>query len=109
MPFTFGEDSVNAGDFITSQCAVVKGDSPISISWHFNNTEITSSDGIFISQSGKRISSLTIESVRAEHSGAYTCVARNAAGAANHTNYVHVKGIDRGILGRCMLSIALVQ
>lgn len=93
MPFSFGEESVNDGDFITSQCAVVKGDSPISISWLFNNSEISSGNGIIISQSGKRVSGITIESVRAEHSGAYSCVARNSAGFANFTAYIQVNGI----------------
>lgn len=92
MPFSFGDESANAGDFNSLQCTVVKGDSPISISWYFNDVEITSSDTILISKSGKRISLLTIESVRAEHSGAYTCLATNAAGFANHTAYLHVNG-----------------
>jgi hypothetical protein len=86
LPFNFGEDSINAGD------VTVKGDSPIQIVWLFNNTEIINSDTIFISKSSKRVSALTIESVRAENSGAYTCLARNAAGSANHTAYLHVNG-----------------
>ncbi|KAF4517358.1 hypothetical protein B566_EDAN018819 [Ephemera danica] len=90
MPFTFGEDSVNAGDFVTTQCAVVKGDSPISITWIFNGSEITSGNGILITQSGKRVSAMTIEAIREYNSGDYTCVARNAAGAANHTANIHV-------------------
>jgi hypothetical protein len=94
MPFSFGEDSVNAGDFVTTQCAVVKGDSPISISWLFNGTDITSGDGILIIQSGKRITSISIEAVRAHHAGDYTCVARNAAGAANFTSSIHVNGVN---------------
>lgn len=95
MPFGFGEDSANAGDFITAQCAVMKGDSPIAISWQFNNTDIVSNDGIMISMRGRRISDMTIEAVRAEHSGAYTCVASNAAGLVNHTAYLHVNGINK--------------
>lgn len=92
MPFNFGEESANAGDFITAQCAVTKGDSPIIITWRFNNSEIISSDGIMISMRGRRISDMTIEAVRAEHSGAYTCVASNAAGSVNLTSYLHVNG-----------------
>lgn len=92
LPFNFGEDSINAGDVSSLQCTVVKGDSPISIVWLFNNTEIITSDSIITSKISKRVSALTIESVRAEHSGAYTCLARNAAGAANHTAYLHVNG-----------------
>lgn len=92
LPFNFGEESVNAGDFSSLQCTVVKGDSPISIVWLFNNTEISNSDTIVISKVNKRVSSLTIDSAHAENSGAYTCLARNAAGAANFTAYLHVNG-----------------
>lgn len=92
LPFSFGEEIVNAGDYATVQCAVVKGDSPISIEWHFNNTDIGQREGVFISKSGTRASALTIEAVREENSGAYTCKAKNAAGFTNHTAYLHVNG-----------------
>lgn len=93
FPFSFGEESANAGDMIAIQCSVIKGDSPIVISWLFNSTEINPSDGILVGKMGSRISSLSIEAVRAEHSGVYTCVARNAAGQANHTSLLQVNGI----------------
>jgi hypothetical protein len=83
---------VNAGEMTALQCTVIKGDSPISIIWLFNQTEISSNDGVLIRKMGSRISSLSIESVRADHSGAYTCLARNAAGVNNHTAYLHVNG-----------------
>lgn len=94
LPFSFGEEVVNAGDMTAVQCTVVKGDSPISIQWLFNETEISPDDGIMISRAGSRLSSMSIESVRAEHSGAYTCVARNAAGSVNHTAYLRVNGMS---------------
>jgi hypothetical protein len=92
LPFNFGDESINAGDVTSIQCTVVKGDSPISIVWLFNDTEITNSDTILINKNSKRVSALTIESVRADNTGAYTCLARNSAGAANHTAYLHVNG-----------------
>jgi len=93
LPFTFGEEAVNAGDMTAVQCTVVKGDSPIHIVWIFNGTELNSGEGVTVMKSGMRLSSLSIESVRARHSGEYTCLARNAAGASNYTAYLHVNGI----------------
>jgi hypothetical protein len=93
FPFSFGEESANAGDVIAVQCTVTKGNSPIVISWLFNNTKIKPIDGILILKIGSRISSLSIDSVRSEHSGIYTCVARNAAGLSNHTSHLQVNDI----------------
>ena len=75
------------------QCAVVKGDSPLTISWIFDGVEITPGyQGISISKANQRISTLSIEAVRARHSGEYTCRARNAAGETNHTSLLYVNG-----------------
>jgi hypothetical protein len=92
MPFSFGEESINAGDVVSVQCTVAKGDSPITIAWYFNNSEIISSDEIVISKISKKVSALTIESARADHVGDYTCVAKNAAGASNFTTHLRVNG-----------------
>jgi len=92
MPFSFGDESTNAGDLVSVQCTVTKGDSPISISWLFNGTEIESSDEIVISKNSKKISAMTIESVRASHMGEYTCIAKNAAGSTNLSTYLHING-----------------
>lgn len=94
MPFSFGDESANAGDFTTVSCAVIKGDSPVSIVWHFNDTEINHLDGISIAQT-KRMSTLSIEAVSAQNSGKYTCIAKNAAGAVNQTAELHVNGIHK--------------
>jgi hypothetical protein len=92
LPFAFGEEAVNAGDMTAVQCTVVKGDSPIHIVWLFNGTELNSGDGVTVMKSGTRLSSLSIESVKADNSGEYTCLARNAAGASNYTAHLHVNG-----------------
>lgn len=92
LPFSFGEETVNDGDFATVTCAVIKGDSPVSIIWNFNNSDIGQKEGVFISKSGTRASALTIEAVREENSGAYTCIAKNAGGITNYTAKLHVNG-----------------
>jgi hypothetical protein len=74
-------------------CAVVKGDFPITISWIFSGSEITADyQGISLSKTNQRISTLSIEAVRAHHSGEYTCRARNAAGEMNYTAHLNVNG-----------------
>jgi hypothetical protein len=93
MPFSFGDEDVFAGDSNVVTCAVVKGDSPIVISWLFNGTEVEGKQGVNVFKAGARASSLSIDSVRAGHSGGYTCVARNAAGNSNFTAVLHVNGI----------------
>jgi hypothetical protein len=104
MPFSFGEEPANAGEFTTIACAVIKGDSPITIVWRFNGTETENQNGVSVSQS-RRLSTLSIEAVRAEHSGAYTCVAKNAAGAVNHTANLHVNGTIRVL---CLVCFCLM-
>lgn len=93
LPFDFGDEPVNAGDTSAVQCTITKGDSPIHISWIFRDRIIqTSTGGVTISQINKRISTLSIESVAENHSGEYTCCARNTAGEANHTAHLYVNG-----------------
>nr|CAD7258839.1 unnamed protein product [Timema shepardi] len=87
LPFSFGEDPANAGDMSVVQCAVVKGDSPIKISWTLDGVEISPGyQGILISQMSQRISALSIEAVKARHGGEYTCRASNAAGTTSHSS-----------------------
>ncbi|XP_065340878.1 cell adhesion molecule Dscam1 isoform X33 [Cloeon dipterum] len=98
MPFSFGDDTINAGDVVSLQCTVAKGDSPITIAWFFNNTEIETTDEIVLSRISKKVSALTIESARASHVGEYTCVAKNAAGATNFSATLLVNVPPRWIL-----------
>nr|CAD7199658.1 unnamed protein product [Timema douglasi] len=87
LPFSFGEDPANAGDMSVVQCAVVKGDSPIKISWTLDGVEISPGyQGILISQISQRISALSIEAVKARHGGEYTCRASNEAGTTSHSS-----------------------
>jgi Immunoglobulin domain len=93
VPFSYGDETTNAGDSASVTCSVVKGDTPIAINWFFNGTEIISSEEITISKISKKVSALTIESARAEHVGEYTCVAKNAAGATNFSSYLLINGL----------------
>lgn len=92
-PISFGEEPVNAGDLVSVQCVVTKGDSPLEITWTFDGHPIQSYHGdVIVSDTGKRVKQLTIESVAARHAGEYTCVASNAAGSVSHSATLDVNG-----------------
>lgn len=76
----------------TVQCAVTKGDFPIEFSWMHNGRSIIFANGVTISKTNKRISTLSIESVGADHIGNYTCVAKNPAGTTSYAAVLNVNG-----------------
>ena len=93
-PFVFGEESVNSGDLVSVTCSVSKGDSPISFEWFLNGNPITEGNRkVQLMKVSSRISTLSVESVEAEHTGLYTCTAKNLAGTTNHSTYLNVNGI----------------
>lgn len=94
LPFTFGDEPINAGEMTSVTCAVIKGDLPIEINWYLNEESIKSNErSFFISQTSKRTSMLNIESIHAKHAGAYKCVANNSAGFAEIKSILTVNGI----------------
>lgn len=76
------------------QCFVQKGDLPLQISWTHNGVPINNENelGVTFSKLSLRISTLNIESIRAEHRGNYTCMAGNKAGRSEHVSELHVDG-----------------
>lgn len=92
FPFDFGEDTINTGDSISLTCSINKGDLPIEITWLHKNNSVTNDPSIILTRVNKKISTLSIESVQAEHIGEYTCLAKNKAGIATHSTFLHVNG-----------------
>lgn len=90
--FDFGDEEINSMDMVSASCTVNKGDLPVNIFWTRDGHKIFSNDGISISRTNKRMSVLSIESVRDRHSGNYTCVAENAAGVVQHSALLSVNG-----------------
>lgn len=93
-PFTFGDESYEAGQSVSVQCSVISGDLPVNITWLFNNEPIPPLSDIVTSTMNKRISVLAIESVGARHVGNYTCFSINNAGNSSYTSALFVNGYN---------------
>ena len=92
LPFSFGEEAMNTGDSTSLTCTITKGDLPVEITWSHNNTNLTNDGNIVILKMSRKISTLSFDSVQAEHLGGYTCTARNSAGSSTHTAFLNVNG-----------------
>lgn len=92
-PFSFGDEPLEANEFVSVTCTIMKGDFPITIDWLFNNRTVMEDEEISISQSGKRMSVLAIESVKGHHAGLYSCIGRNDAGYDIHSSNLLVNGL----------------
>ncbi|XP_022176409.1 Down syndrome cell adhesion molecule-like protein Dscam2 isoform X50 [Myzus persicae] len=97
-PFSFGDDIPEAGETISIQCTVSSGDIPIEFSWTFNGKSTSDLANVFVSKTGRRVSSLTVESLTEKNVGNYSCLARNMAGETGHTASLYVNVPPRWIL-----------
>ncbi|XP_050305206.1 cell adhesion molecule Dscam2 isoform X28 [Anthonomus grandis grandis] len=96
--FDFGVDAINAGDMVSTQCLVNKGDLPLNITWFFNGKPIVLLQGSTVTKINPRLSSLSISSVDAVHAGEFGCVAANAAGEDRLFTVLNVNVPPRWIL-----------
>lgn len=78
--FTFGDEPLKFGESASVQCTISGGDLPMSVQWMLNGAEIPPHLEVTTAKIGKRIHLLSIESVKADHRGNYSCVAKNFAG-----------------------------
>lgn len=83
---------INAGDVISTQCLVSKGDLPIKITWTLNNRTLDSFKSISVSSINKRLSSLSIESVQEQHIGEFACVAENPVASVSYSTVLNING-----------------
>ncbi|XP_041449105.1 LOW QUALITY PROTEIN: Down syndrome cell adhesion molecule-like protein Dscam2 [Drosophila obscura] len=98
-PFDFGDEPSNFGESASVQCLVTSGDFPVSFAWYFNGREISKNVyDVSMVKLGKKISALSIDFVRDQHAGNYTCVAVNRATSANYTAQLVVNVPPRWIL-----------
>lgn len=83
--FSFGDEPLNFGESASAQCTITGGDEPLKITWLLNGIEIPLYLEVSTSKIGKRINVLSIESVKADHRGNYSCIVTNRAGTAEFT------------------------
>ena len=96
VPFSFGDKSVNQGEFAQLTCVVRKGDRPLSITWSLKGDIINSDPTLTTTMLGTQTSILMISSVDYQHSGVYTCRAENPAGVTSYSAELLVNGIYMG-------------
>lgn len=83
---------MNYDETVSVTCTVSGGDLPVNFIWLLNRVPIEPYQEILTEKRGKRISALTIESLKATHRGNYTCLAENLAGAVEFTSQLLVNG-----------------
>ena len=92
VPFTFGDDTVDEGEFAQLTCAVRRGDRLISITWSLKGDVISSEPAMTTTMISHQASMLIISSVGYRHSGIYTCRAENPVGVSTYAAELKVNG-----------------
>jgi Immunoglobulin domain len=95
VPFSFGEEPSNFGDSAFVHCSVSSGDSPINLNWYFDGGLVTHADklrGISTMMMGKKVIALSIDPIKANHAGNYTCAATNQAATTSFSTQLIVNG-----------------
>ena len=98
VPFNFGEDQIYLDETVTATCSVTKGDLPIEVWWTLvseqdgKEVNLTTNDGVMITKNSKKVSVMTIDSVKARHMGNYTCHAQNKAGLTQYNAHLLING-----------------
>ena len=92
VPFSFGREIVNQGEFAQLICVVSRGDRPLSLTWSLKGDIINSGPSLTTTMIGQQTSLLIISAVDCQHSVTYSCRAENPAGIRTHTAELKVNG-----------------
>lgn len=90
-PFT-SDITQHVGERASLTCSVTKGDLPLTIAWLKDGRPLDASQRMSITQVDQFNSILLIESLSPDHSGNYSCVARNLAAEVSRTQQLMVNG-----------------
>lgn len=104
VPFSFGKSAIHTGRTTQVTCLVSEGDTPLKISWKFNQNPIDIRSSVSTMKIGVRASLLLIDAVNEENAGNYTCQVSNDAGLAEYTASLDVYG-DFPFLGHVIGSL----
>jgi hypothetical protein len=74
-------------------CAVLAGDSPISINWLKDGHPLT--DDLKVEMVNEFTSSITFNCLRTKHSGQYTCIANNNVAQTNYSSVLTVNSMNK--------------
>ena len=83
------------GQRVSMLCSVTDGDLPLTLKWYRHDQLLlpeAAASGISITEIGHYESVLRIDNLRPEHNANFTCVAKNFAGVAQHSQTLRVKG-----------------
>lgn len=83
---------MHVGDRASLTCSVTKGDLPLTITWKKDGRILNAGSSVSITEVDQFTSILVIESLSPEHNGNYSCVVKNAAAEAAHTQQLAVNG-----------------
>uniref|UniRef100_A0A336M1C8 CSON009678 protein n=1 Tax=Culicoides sonorensis TaxID=179676 RepID=A0A336M1C8_CULSO len=76
---------LNVGDRASITCAVVKGDTPLQITWRKDNRALDPAHRVQVTQVDQYNSILVIENLQADHTGNYSCIVSNMAAEVEAT------------------------
>lgn len=91
-PFHASVVLLNVGDRASITCSVVKGDTPLTITWRKDGRSLDPAHRVQVTQVDQYNSILVIESLQADHTGNYSCVVSNMAAEVEGTQGLLVNG-----------------
>ena len=94
LQLTFIEQTLQPGPPVSLRCSA-SGNPPPRITWLLDGGELMPRGyvlGSYLDSANNVISHMNISSVRVQHGGLYTCVARNVLGAVQHSAMLNIYG-----------------
>uniref|UniRef100_T1III8 Down syndrome cell adhesion molecule-like protein Dscam2 n=1 Tax=Strigamia maritima TaxID=126957 RepID=T1III8_STRMM len=96
VPFSFQDDHLIAGSLLRVSCVVSRGDLPLSITWLKDDVALP--ETVSVKKVDFYSIVLSIDPVKREHTGNYTCKAQNQAGTATYSAELIVQVPPKWIL-----------